>query len=77
MGNFGSVFSNTFAADEKYPVFISDNLTLPIQMQLSQQQKTFFQFLAKFLQSRLNFKYFEKKMTLVDFVFPKLRPTNT
>ena len=30
-------------------------------MQLSQKQKTFSQFFAEFLKSRLNFKHFEKK----------------
>ena len=52
---------NTLAADEKYPVFNRDNLTIPIQMRLSQKQNTFSQFKAAFLKSRLNFKYFEKK----------------
>ena len=33
---------NTLAADEKYPVLNRDNLTIPIHMQLSQTQKTFF-----------------------------------
>ena len=46
---------NTFAADEKYPVLNRDNLTIPIQMQLSEKQKTFSQFLAAFLKSRLSF----------------------
>ena len=55
------VLVNTFAADEKYPVLNGDNLTIPIQMQLSQKQKNFFEFLAAFLKSRLNFKHFEKK----------------
>ena len=41
-------------------------------MQLSQKQKTFSEFLGPFLKSRLNFKYFQTKMTLIDFVFPKL-----
>ena len=63
---------NTLAADEKYPVLNRDNLTIPIQMQLSQKQKTFSQFFAAFLKSSINFKYFVKKMTLIDFVFPKL-----
>ena len=49
------------AADEKDPLFNSDNLTIQIQMQLSQQQKIISQLSAKFLKSRLNFKYFEKK----------------
>ena len=33
---------NTLAADEKYPVLNRDNLTIPIEMQLSQKQKAFF-----------------------------------
>ena len=52
---------NTLAADEKYPVLNRDNLTIPIQMQLSQKQKTFSQFFAAFLKSTLNFKHFETK----------------
>ena len=34
---------------------------IPIQMQLSQKQKTFSQILAAFLKSRLNLEYFFKK----------------
>ena len=64
---------NTLAADEKYPVLNRDNLTIPIQKQLSRKQKTFSQFFVAFLKSTINFKYFEKNMTLIDFVFPKLR----
>ena len=52
---------NTLATDEKYPVLNRDNLTIPIQMQLSQKQKTFSQFFAAFLKSTLNFEHFEKK----------------
>ena len=52
---------NTFAANEKYPVLTRDNLAIPIQMQLSQKQKTFSQFFTAFLKFRLNFKYFEQK----------------
>ena len=50
---------NTLAADEKYPVLNRDNLTIPIQMQLSKKQETFSDFYAAFLKSRLNFKDFE------------------
>ena len=50
---------NLLAADEKYPVLNRDNLTIPIQMQLYQKQKTFSQFSAGFLKSTLYFKYFE------------------
>ena len=52
---------NTLAADEKYPFLNRDNLTIPIQMQLSQKQKKFSQILATFLKSKLNLEYFRKK----------------
>ena len=52
---------NTLPADEKYPVLNRDNLTIPIQMQLSQKKNTFSQFFATFLKFKLSFKYFEKK----------------
>ena len=51
----------TPATDEKYPLLNRENLTIPIQMQLSQKKKTFSQFFASFLKSRLNFEYFENK----------------
>ena len=41
-------------------------------MQLAEKQKIFSGFLAAFLKYRLNFKHFEKKMTLIAFVFWKL-----
>ena len=52
---------NTLAAHEKYPVFNRENLTIPIQMELSEKEKTFSQFLAAFFKCRLNFKYFKVK----------------
>ena len=52
---------NTFAIHEKYPVLTRENLTIPIQMQLSQKQKTFSQIFPAFLEFRSNFEYFEKK----------------
>ena len=52
---------NTLAADEMYSFLNRDNLTIPIQMQLSQKQKNFSQFLATFLKSKLNLEYFRKK----------------
>ena len=47
------------ATDEEHPVLNRDNLTIPIQMQLSHNEKTFSRFFAAFLKSRLNFEYFE------------------
>ena len=49
------------AADEKYPVLNRDYLMIPIQMQLSQKQKNFSQFVAAFLKFKFNFKHFKKK----------------
>ena len=51
------------AADGEYPILNRDNLTISIQMQLSQKQKSFSQFFPAFLKSKLNFKHFEKKWT--------------
>ena len=45
----------TLAADEKYPALNRDNLTIPVQMQLSMKKKTFSQFLAAFFKSSINF----------------------
>ena len=64
---------NTLATDEKYPVLNRDNLTIPIQMQFSQKQKTFSELFAAFLEAIWNFERFEKEMASVTFVFPKLR----
>ena len=58
---------NTLAADKRYPVLNRDNLTIPIQMQLSQKQKTFSQIFAAFLKSRLDFEHFERNDELHSF----------
>ena len=52
---------NTLAADEKYPVLNRDNLTIPIEMQLSQEEKRFSPVLAALSKSSLNVEHFEKK----------------
>ena len=56
-----SLFPNTLSADGKYSLLNRDNLTQPIQMQLSRKQKTFSEFFAAFLKSSLNFEHFQKK----------------
>ena len=53
---------NTLDADEKYPLFNRENLTIPVRMELSEKEKTFSQFFAVFLKSRLNSKHFETKI---------------
>ena len=60
-GQIVRLLVNTFPADEEYPVLNRDNLTLPIQMQLSQKNKTCCQFFTAFLKSRWNFEHFYKK----------------
>ena len=52
---------STLAADEKYPALNRDTLTIPIQMQLSEKQKSLSQFSPAFFKSKLNFQDFEKK----------------
>ena len=46
-----------------------------IQMHLSKKQKIFFEFFSAFFESALNFEHFQKKMTLIAYVFPKLPTT--
>ena len=58
---------NTLATDEKYPLLNRDNLTIPIQMKISQKQKTFSEFFLAFLRSRINLKHFETEDDLHRF----------
>ena len=55
------LFVNTLTADDKHYMLKRDNLTEPIQIQLSQKQKTFCQFCFAFLKSIANSKHFQKK----------------
>ena len=65
-------FVNTLSDNDKYCLLYKDNLLQPIQILLSQKQKTFSEFFSPFLKSTLNFEHFQKKMTLIANVFPKL-----
>ena len=51
----------TLAADKRYPALNRHTLMIPIQIQLSQKQKTFCKAFAAFLKSELNFEIFEQK----------------
>ena len=55
------LFVNTLTADDKYSPLNREYLTQPIQILLSQKQKTFSLFLASFLISTLSFAHFQKK----------------
>ena len=46
-----------------------------IQMHLSQKQKIFSKLFSAFFESALNSEHFQKKMTLIAYVFPKLPTT--
>ena len=66
-------FLNILAADNKYSLLNRDNLTEPIQMQVSQKQKPFSNSFSAFLKFRLNLEHFrKKKMSVIADVFPIL-----
>ena len=54
-------FVNRLTADDKYSLLNRDNITQPIQMQLSQKRKTFSWFFSSFLNSSLNFEHSQKQ----------------
>ena len=58
--------------DDKYFLLYKDNFLQPIQILLSLKEKTFSEFFSAFLKSTLHFEHFQKKMTLIGNVFPKL-----
>ena len=64
--NIFRMFLITLSADDKYSLLNINNLRQPIQMQLSQKQKTFAEFFSAFLKSILNFEHFQKKEEVTD-----------
>ena len=58
---FLRLFVKTLIDDEKYCLLYRDNLTQPIQILLSQKQRTFSELFFAFLKSTLNFAHFQKK----------------
>ena len=68
-------FLNTLTANDKYSLISKDKWMQTIQMHFSQQPKIFSAFLSAFFDSALNFEHFQKKMTLIAYVFPKLPTT--
>ena len=55
------LFVNALTPDGKYSLLIRDKLTQPLQILLSQKQKSFSQFFSSFLKSTLNFEPCRKK----------------
>ena len=55
------LFVNILTLDDKHYLLNRDNLTQPIQMQLSKKQKKISEIFFAFLKSILNFKHLPKK----------------
>ena len=55
------LFVNTLTVNDKHYLLNRDNLTEPIQIQLSQKKKTFSEIFFAFLKSILNFKHLPKE----------------
>ena len=68
-------FLNTLTANEKYSLNSKDKGMQTIQMHLYEKQIIFSQFFSAFVESPVNFEHFQKKMTLIAYVFPKLPTT--
>ena len=68
-------FFNGLTANDKYSLNSKDKSMQTIQMLLSQKQNVFPQFFSSFFESAINFEHFQKKMTLMAYVFPKLPTT--
>ena len=67
------LFANTWTAHYKYPVPDCGNLLFPIQIQLSEKQKSFSLFFIPFMESPSNFEHFQKKKKIaIANVYPKL-----
>ena len=66
------LFVNTLTSDDKYSLLNRGILRKRIQMPLSQKEKSFSQLFFVFFKSAFNFEHFQKNMTLIAYVFPKL-----
>ena len=59
-------------ANYKYSRSNTEDLSLPVQIQLSEKLERYSQFFIAFSKSALNFEYFEAKMVLIALVFLRL-----
>ena len=55
------VFANTLTPYDKYCPLRRDKVKEPIQILLSEKEKSFSQFFSSFLKSTLNLEHFQKK----------------
>ena len=64
-------FLNTLTADDRYSLISKNKWMQTIQMHLSQKPKIFSELFWAFFEFVLNLEHFQKKMTLIAYVFPK------
>ena len=55
------LFVKKLTPDDKYSLVNRDKVKQPIQILLSEKQKSFSEFFSSFLKSTLNFQHFRKK----------------
>ena len=72
---FFRLFLNTLTSNDTYSFNSKDKWMQAIQMHLSQKPKIFSELFGAFFKSALNFEHFQKKMSLIAYVFPKLPTT--
>ena len=59
------LFVNTLTSEKKYSFYEREKSQQAIQMHLSKEPKSFYEFLILFLECKSNFEYFFKKMKLI------------
>ena len=55
------LFVNSLTVDEKHYLLTRDNLMQPIEIELYQKEKTFFEIFFAILTAIINFKHLQKK----------------
>ena len=63
----------TLNVDGKFCLINRDNLMEPIEIIIYAEKNFFLELFFAFSESKLNFEHFQKTMTLIPHVFPKLR----
>ena len=72
---FLSRFLNNLTPNDTYSLNSKEKWKETTQMHLSQKESNFAEFFSPFFESALNLERFQKKMTLIAYVFPKLPTT--
>ena len=67
------LFVKKLTTDDKFSLLSRDSSNQTIQMRLSQKQKKFPHLFCAVFKSSSSFEHFQKKMTLIAYVFPNLR----